>query len=202
MNAVVNENPAAALLARLAQVGKAPVETNSPAPAPDCGKCRGSGNFVSYKGRVVGPCFACQGTGKQSPAQPRAATAQVQGAGFAKLLSVFAAARASGLKWPKLRCGELQFSPAGESSKNPGCVYIKSGENYLGKINPSGEFFKAREASPAQVAQIGEIARDPLAAAVAHGKQTGHCSCCGRLLENEESVSLGIGPICREKWGL
>lgn len=28
-----------------------------------CKKCRGSGNFVSYTGRIVGPCFTCKGTG-------------------------------------------------------------------------------------------------------------------------------------------
>ena len=32
--------------------------------------------------------------------------------------------------------------------------------------------------------------------------KTGNCSCCGRHLENKESVELGIGPICRSKWGL
>lgn len=31
-----------------------------------CPKCRGSGNFVSYSGRVVGPCFACKGAGNHT----------------------------------------------------------------------------------------------------------------------------------------
>jgi Family of unknown function (DUF6011) len=30
-----------------------------------CSKCNGSGNFVSYTGRIVGPCFACKGAGKK-----------------------------------------------------------------------------------------------------------------------------------------
>jgi len=46
-----------------------------------------------------------------------------------------------------------------------------------------------------------EVAADPLAAAVAYGAKTGRCSCCGRILTNELSVELGIGPICRGKWG-
>lgn len=29
-----------------------------------CASCRGSGKFVSYAGRVVGPCFKCKGEGK------------------------------------------------------------------------------------------------------------------------------------------
>ena len=31
------------------------------------------------------------------------------------------------------------------------------------------------------------------------GKRTGTCVCCGRELTNEESILLGIGPVCREK---
>ena len=30
-----------------------------------CDKCKGSGNFVSYTGRIVGQCFACKGLGKK-----------------------------------------------------------------------------------------------------------------------------------------
>lgn len=30
-----------------------------------CPKCRGTGNFVSYTGRIVGQCFACKGLGKK-----------------------------------------------------------------------------------------------------------------------------------------
>jgi hypothetical protein len=38
-------------------------------PAPEavyeskCKKCRGGGSFISYTGRIVGKCFACNGTG-------------------------------------------------------------------------------------------------------------------------------------------
>jgi len=45
-----------------------------------------------------------------------------------------------------------------------------------------------------------DAATDPLAAAIAYGRETG--SCCGRELTNKVSIDLGIGPICREKWGL
>jgi hypothetical protein len=39
-----------------AQAGEGFVET--------CPKCNGSGQFVSYSGRVLGNCFACKGKGK------------------------------------------------------------------------------------------------------------------------------------------
>jgi uncharacterized protein (DUF983 family) len=31
-----------------------------------CPKCRGTGRFVSYSGRVLGPCFACKGRGSKT----------------------------------------------------------------------------------------------------------------------------------------
>jgi len=30
-----------------------------------CGKCRGTGQFIGYSGRVLGECFACKGAGKK-----------------------------------------------------------------------------------------------------------------------------------------
>lgn len=55
----------------------APVLPAPRAPSPEkaavvesfteaCTKCRGTGRFVSYSGRVVGQCFACKGKGKFS----------------------------------------------------------------------------------------------------------------------------------------
>lgn len=32
--------------------------------------------------------------------------------------------------------------------------------------------------------------------AAAYGHQTGRCMICGRELTNEESIKIGIGPIC------
>lgn len=34
--------------------------------AETCPKCRGTGQFVSYSGRVIGQCFTCKGAGKQT----------------------------------------------------------------------------------------------------------------------------------------
>jgi len=31
-----------------------------------CPKCRGTGNFISYSGRIIGQCFTCKGAGKRS----------------------------------------------------------------------------------------------------------------------------------------
>jgi len=36
--------------------------------------------------------------------------------------------------------------------------------------------------------------------ALAYGKATGRCVCCGALLTNDVSIALGIGPVCRKRW--
>lgn len=61
-------------------------QPEAPAAAPvapvfeeTCTKCRGSGRFVGYTGRVVGNCFTCKGTGKltfKTDAETRAKQAQ------------------------------------------------------------------------------------------------------------------------------
>lgn len=34
-----------------------------------------------------------------------------------------------------------------------------------------------------------------------YGKELGHCGHCGKTLTNNESIELGIGPVCRGKMG-
>ena len=108
---------------------------------------------------------------------------------------------ANGLRRPKLRLGDFTFALAPASGKNAGAVYVTTAEKvYLGKL-AEGKFFGTRECAPATETAIIAAVVDPYAAAVAHGHLTGSCSCCGRELTNEESVRLGIGPICRAKFG-
>lgn len=125
----------------------------------------------------------------------------VDGAGLGKLTEAFSRALATGLKSPKVRIGEVVFSLA-KTAANAGCLYVKTREGvYLGKITPSAKLMKGQECTERYEAMIIEIGRDPQAAAVAHGKQTGSCAICGRHLENAESVERGIGPICADKFG-
>lgn len=141
---------------------------------------------------------------KEREAQAQAAP-QVMGTGFEKMLAAFAQAKVSGLKYPKLHVGEFTFALASERSPHNGKVlFVKHAEHgYMGRIElATARFFKSRDCGPDQEQAIGIVCSDPLAAAILHGKRTGRCSCCGRELENEESVRLGIGPVCREKWGL
>jgi hypothetical protein len=43
---------------------------------------------------------------------------------------------------------------------------------------------------------------DPLAYAVAYGRETGSCSCCGRELSDPISVERGVGPVCLANYRL
>ena len=112
-----------------------------------------------------------------------------------KLFAAFDKAKAAGLKYPKLRLSALEISPAGATSKNAGALYVKNGETYLGKI-ADGRFHASRDCGAEQAQAVADAMSDPLAAAVAYGKQTGRCCCCGRELTDPVSVERGIGPIC------
>jgi Family of unknown function (DUF6011) len=144
---------------------------------------------------------------KQRAAARTAAAPSVAGAGFTKLLDSFKHARESGLKRPKMICGDLTLKLATEESKNPGCVYVYHGKGtalygdriYIGKITPEGKFLAASDATPQDIAEVERIGLDPFKAAVDHGRLTGNCSICSRKLTDPASVAAGIGPICAGK---
>lgn len=85
---------------------------------------------------------------------------------------------------------------------NVGCLYVKAEGGYMGKITLSGEFRPAYGVDPSAVIEALTAAqKDPTGAAIAYGRGTGNCSCCGRELTNAESIALGIGPICLDRLG-
>ena len=117
------------------------------------------------------------------------------------LVEIFANA-SQHLKSPRLHIDDLVFTKAPSTGKNAGYLYAKFQDEYAGKISPDGSFMKAWGCSEETVNKIKAISKDPMAAAQAHGHDTGNCSACGRLLTNELSVQIGIGPICRGRWGI
>lgn len=129
-----------------------------------------------------------------------------EGAQFARLFDVFEAAKSRGLKRLTLRLSGVNIKP----NKDLTMLWVTSqteteignyGEQpkYLGKVTPNS--LDSRLADEVKNVLI-EAANDPLTAAIRYGRETGSCSCCGRDLTNPESIRLGIGPICREKFGL
>lgn len=120
---------------------------------------------------------------------------------LAPIRVMFEAAVAAGHKAPKYRAEGLIISRAASYGRNPGALYVKNADDlYLGKI--TGTVFSPTREGVETHKALAVIAQNPLAAAIAYGRRTGKCACCGRELTKGESIDRGIGPICAEKWGL
>jgi hypothetical protein len=119
-----------------------------------------------------------------------------------RIRDMFEAAVASGHRKPVYRAEGLIINRAPSNGTNPGALYVKAADtkDYLGKVM-GVTFMPTRNGGDAHTA-LALIAADPMAAAVRYGQRTGVCACCGRKLTNADSVTLGIGPICKTKWGL
>jgi hypothetical protein len=130
----------------------------------------------------------------QSKAAARETTAtQID---LSPIRAMFDAAVSNGKKAPIYRAAGLVISLAKATGKNPGALYVKTtNDEYLGKL--LGTTYLGKPA-PA----LADIAKDPRAAAIAYGRETSRCSCCGLELTNPESIKLGIGPICAAKFNL
>lgn len=117
--------------------------------------------------------------------------------------AAFAAARAKGLKKLQMHVGAFKVKPAKETSANAGALYVTrdSDSTYLGKIL-GGKFMRSRDCSTEEERKVVETCADPLAALIAHGKETGYCGICNRELTDPVSIARGIGPICAEGYGL
>lgn len=125
---------------------------------------------------------------------------------FSRLFDTFKAAKARGLRRLTLRLSGVNVKPnrdltslwvTSQTEFEEGDYGMKP--KYLGKITPNRLDSRLNDDVKAV---IMEAANDPLTAAIRYGKETGACSCCGRDLTNPQSIELGIGPICREKFGL
>lgn len=68
------------------------------------------------------------------------------------------------------------------------------------KVQASDEFWPIKDAAT-KTQVLSAIAADPRAALERYGKELGVCGICGRTLTDEESRSIGIGPVCIEKGG-
>ena len=126
---------------------------------------------------------------------------------FHKLFEVFNNLRLKGAKRMKMRFAEIAVSP----NKIGTALYVTSltetevgnygiQPKYLGKIcNRTGMDSRL----PDDVKEVLlSAAADPLTAAIRYGRESGNCSCCGRELTDPRSIELGIGPICKDKFGL
>ena len=88
-----------------------------------------------------------------------------------------------------------------DKSRNPrwdGFIFVKDAAEY-----GRGTRYGSQRPGQLYVGDVQDelraILADPTAALAAYGQLTGHCGVCGRKLEDETSVALGIGPVCRSK---
>ncbi len=106
-------------------------------------------------------------------------------------------------KRPCFRIEGIRITMASSTSANPGSLYIKDDNwDYIGKINTMGymTISYATRITEAQKMIVQDAIVNPEGTAMANGKKTGTCCCCGRTLTNKLSIELGIGPICRGYW--
>lgn len=86
-----------------------------------------------------------------------------------------------------------------KGSRWEGWIFVSDGAEYgrrqnYGRQGPGGVYEgKIRE-------ELRIILADAREASAAYGRLTNRCGVCGRLLEDEESVARGIGPICARKF--
>lgn len=133
----------------------------------------------------------------EKQAQREANTAEVN---VSKIEQLFDVARSNGLKRLGFRTENINISAAKENSANPGALYVKHDDVYVGKIM-NGKFMPTNAAKSDTLEKVLEVAANPKEKAVQYGKMTGRCSCCGKELTDDVSVAMGIGPICESKWG-
>lgn len=94
---------------------------------------------------------------------------------------------------------KVRISHGKEGSKWDGFTFVTDGAAYgqqqrYGMQRP-GQNYKGQIEE-----QLKKIAADPLAASKAYGHLVGRCGRCNTILEDEESVANGIGPICATKF--
>ena len=88
----------------------------------------------------------------------------------------------------------------GKNSKWHGSIFVDDGAAYGSRQN-YGRQMPGKEYEGKIVEQLKAIVADPLEAMKAYGHLVGACGACGRKLEDEQSVALGIGPVCLKKFG-
>lgn len=108
-------------------------------------------------------------------------------------------AGAEGVKWLRLNLDTFEFLDMPARGQLAAAIRVTENGVKLGRIE-DGKFTRFPACTDEQLARILAAAADPLAAAKAFGLRFSSCSCCGRELTNPESIKLGIGPICAEKW--
>lgn len=142
---------------------------------------------------------------QQSTSEP---AQRIEGAGLDRIHALFARARSSGLRWPRV---SVRATPSREvdlsMSADGQALHVRQGRTYLGSLRDG--IFRPTADAQCTAGLVDEIedglrrmAADPAAEATAYGRLTGNCCFCRRALTDGRSVAMGYGPICAGHYGL
>lgn len=148
-----------------------------------------------------------------APATPVEPPKTQLAAGYHQVFELFQIALSHGLKFPKIRLEtekgqKVVLKRFGPGSRYKGEICITDNgqsfetRQYFGRITSEGQFIKAQAATDDVTQLLQALAEDPVHLATAQGHRTSRCCFCNRELETRESVTVGYGPICADKFGL
>lgn len=117
------------------------------------------------------------------------------------------------VKWPAVVLGEgahaIRLSIAGPTAKMPGSINVTTdgpfaNRIWFGRITQDGQFTTNPrvEVKSYVTDMLRDFAKEPVRVASHHGRRTGNCCFCSRELRTKESLAVGYGPICAERFGL
>ena len=127
------------------------------------------------------------------------------------ILASVCEANAKGIKKPVLRLvmpdGAKVKVKYMTSGRIAGGAWITINDDLRGKITDQGEFEVVGYNHPEGFVNtfeefITSVNSNVQGAIVEYGRITSSCGCCGLPLTNAQSIALGIGPICLDKYGL
>ena len=91
---------------------------------------------------------------------------------------------------------EKNYSPADLQAQGITPNQWGSYDSYLGKIDSTGEVDRRLERNTLATEMLQDLAEDPQAAVVRFGRLRGQCAICSRVLDRQDSIERGIGPVC------
>ena len=116
------------------------------------------------------------------------------------------------LKFPKItleaKNGQtVTFARAGSRSRYEGSVMVTDGgsfgnNTYFGRIATDGELTPSRSMTEEVIDLLRDLSLDAAKVAAGHGRKTGICCFCRRDLRKSDSVKVGYGQVCAEKFCL
>lgn len=116
------------------------------------------------------------------------------------------------LQRPKIRLAtqsgqRVVLGMAGSGSRHTGNIMVTDGgpfhgNTYFGRITPEGTVVESGAMTPEVMALLVSFAADPAGMGAMIGKMLGACCFCSRQLDTKESLAVGYGPVCADKYGL